>query len=163
MAFVWVIGFLYCLQVWCLTKVIWIKHQNINLFVLLWFYIWFKITYKVFYQFCSIYSSTVLWNNVVENSKIPVTPPTSFNMRTYFGYLCDVCIRYFLQSFHNIIDKTPHFMSMPRQLPIFVLFLVKIIQQSDIFATLFQMDFSMVTPARALHANLLATILNVIT
>jgi len=103
------------------------------LFVLLWFYIWFKITYTVFYQYCSIYGSAVLWNNIVENCKIPVTPPTSFNMRTYFGYLCDVCDRYFLKSFHNIIDKTHHSMIMSRQLPIFVLFLVKIIQQSLTF------------------------------
>ena len=73
-------------------------------------------------------------------------------MRTYFGYLCDVCIRYFLQSFHNIIDKTHHSMIMSRQLPIFVLFLVKIIQQSlTFFTTLFEMDFSMVTPAHV-HA-----------
>ena len=90
---------LYCLQVWCLTKVIWIKHQHIILFVLLWFYIWFKITNAFFFS-SFFYASVVLWNNVVENCKIPVTPPTSFNMRTYFGYLCDVCIRYFLQSFH---------------------------------------------------------------
>jgi len=51
-------------------------------------------------------------------------------MCTYFGGLFDYCIHYLRQSFHLIIDKTHHIMIMFGQLPLFVLFLVKIIQQS---------------------------------
>ena len=40
----------------------------------------------------------------------PVTLPTSFNMRTSFGYLIDVCILYFRQGFHLIFDKIHYFM-----------------------------------------------------
>jgi len=51
-------------------------------------------------------------------------------MCTYFGGLFGVCIHYLRQRFHLIIDKTHHIMIMLRQLPLFVCFLVKIIQQS---------------------------------
>jgi len=80
MTFVWVIGFFILFARLQVTKVIWIKHQNIILFVMMWFCIWFKITYTVFYQFCFFrlprYSEITLLK-----TKIQVTLPASFNMR----------------------------------------------------------------------------------
>jgi len=42
----------------------------------------------------------------------PVTQLTSFNMRNSLGYRFDVCIRYFRQRIHLIIDKIHQCMIM---------------------------------------------------
>jgi len=56
------------------------------------------------------------------NCKVPVNTPTYFNMDTYFGYPCHVCIRYFHQSLYSIINKTQHILFMSGQLTLLYLF-----------------------------------------